>query len=110
LTRNFEALNARSGSNQVSLLNIMMDLKKCCNHPFLFPTAADVSVKFCLFSLQFLNFGFVFQEAPKLPNGMFEGKALTKACGKLELLSSMLKILQKDNHRVLIFSQVITSE
>ena len=41
LTRNFDALNTR-GSNQVSLLNIMMDLKKCCNHPYLFPTAADV--------------------------------------------------------------------
>ena len=28
----------------MSLLNIMMDLKKCCNHPYLFPTASDVSV------------------------------------------------------------------
>ena len=46
------------------------------------------------------------QESPKLPNGMFEGRALTKACGKLELLSSMLKVLQRDGHRVLIFSQV----
>lgn len=44
LTRNFEALNSGKGSLQVSLLNIMMDLKKCCNHPFLFPTAADVSI------------------------------------------------------------------
>lgn len=45
LTRNFEALNARTGSNQVSLLNIMMDLKKCCNHPYLFPTAANVGAQ-----------------------------------------------------------------
>ncbi|KAG8568678.1 hypothetical protein GDO81_014106 [Engystomops pustulosus] len=30
----------RRGGNQVSLLNIMMDLKKCCNHPYLFPVAA----------------------------------------------------------------------
>lgn len=44
LTRNFEALNQK-GSNQVSLLNIMMDLKKCCNHPYLFPTASLVSEK-----------------------------------------------------------------
>lgn len=41
LTRNFDALNAKGG-NQVSLLNIMMDLKKCCNHPYLFPVAAQV--------------------------------------------------------------------
>ncbi|ODM89703.1 Chromodomain-helicase-DNA-binding protein Mi-2 [Orchesella cincta] len=39
LTRNFEALNSRSGGQQVTLLNIMMDLKKCCNHPYLFSAA-----------------------------------------------------------------------
>ncbi len=70
----------------MSLLNIMMDLKKCSNHPYLFPTAAD--------------------EAPKMPNNMFEGSALIKACGKLDLLSKMLTVLKRDNHRVLIFSQV----
>lgn len=43
MTRNFEALNAKGGGHQVSLLNIMMDLKKCCNHPYLFPAAAQVS-------------------------------------------------------------------
>lgn len=42
LTRNFEALNTRGGGNQVSLLNVVMDLKKCCNHPYLFPAAATV--------------------------------------------------------------------
>ena len=42
LTRNFEALNTRGGGNQVSLLNVVMDLKKCCNHPYLFPVAAMV--------------------------------------------------------------------
>uniref|UniRef100_A0A4W5QKY5 Chromodomain helicase DNA binding protein 4 n=1 Tax=Hucho hucho TaxID=62062 RepID=A0A4W5QKY5_9TELE len=40
LTRNFDALNTRGGGNQVSLLNVVMDLKKCCNHPYLFPGAA----------------------------------------------------------------------
>ncbi|XP_023225799.1 chromodomain-helicase-DNA-binding protein Mi-2 homolog [Centruroides sculpturatus] len=86
LTRNFEALNAKGGGHQVSLLNIMMDLKKCCNHPYLFPGAA--------------------QEAPKLPNGAYEGSALTKACGKLLLLQSMLRKLHSGGHRVLIFSQM----
>lgn len=42
LTKNFEALNSKGGGNQVSLLNIMMDLKKCCNHPYLFPVASMV--------------------------------------------------------------------
>nr|KAG5696298.1 hypothetical protein BaRGS_027908 [Batillaria attramentaria] len=85
LTRNFDALNAKGG-NQVSLLNIMMDLKKCCNHPYLFPVAA--------------------QEAPRTTNNAFEGSALIKACGKLELMAKMLKQLKVTGHRVLIFSQM----
>ncbi|XP_041843081.1 chromodomain-helicase-DNA-binding protein 4 isoform X4 [Melanotaenia boesemani] len=86
LTRNFEALNTRGGGNQVSLLNVVMDLKKCCNHPYLFPAAAT--------------------EAPKLPNGMYEGTALTKASGKLMLLHKMMKKLKEGGHRVLVFSQM----
>ncbi|XP_056154916.1 chromodomain-helicase-DNA-binding protein 4a isoform X1 [Lampris incognitus] len=86
LTRNFEALNTRGGGNQVSLLNVVMDLKKCCNHPYLFPVAA--------------------MEAPKMPNGMYDGSALTKAAGKLLLLQKMLRKLKEGGHRVLIFSQM----
>ncbi|XP_035991036.1 chromodomain-helicase-DNA-binding protein 4 isoform X5 [Fundulus heteroclitus] len=86
LTRNFEALNTRGGGNQVSLLNVVMDLKKCCNHPYLFPAAAT--------------------EAPKLPNGMYEGTSLTKASGKLMLLHKMMKKLKEGGHRVLVFSQM----
>ncbi|XP_027013238.1 chromodomain-helicase-DNA-binding protein 4a isoform X1 [Tachysurus fulvidraco] len=86
LTRNFEALNTRGGGNQVSLLNVVMDLKKCCNHPYLFPVAA--------------------MEAPKMPNGMYDGSALTKSSGKLLLLHKMLRKLKEGGHRVLIFSQM----
>ncbi|XP_018079795.1 chromodomain helicase DNA binding protein 4 L homeolog isoform X1 [Xenopus laevis] len=86
LTRNFEALNTRGGGNQVSLLNVVMDLKKCCNHPYLFPVAA--------------------MEAPKMPNGMYDGSALIKGAGKLFLLQKMLRKLKDDGHRVLIFSQM----
>ncbi|XP_072281166.1 chromodomain-helicase-DNA-binding protein 4 isoform X2 [Pyxicephalus adspersus] len=86
LTRNFEALNARGGGNQVSLLNVVMDLKKCCNHPYLFPVAA--------------------MEAPKMPNGMYDGSALIKGAGKLLLLQKMLRNLKDNGHRVLIFSQM----
>uniref|UniRef100_A0A670J3Q4 Chromodomain helicase DNA binding protein 5 n=1 Tax=Podarcis muralis TaxID=64176 RepID=A0A670J3Q4_PODMU len=86
LTRNFEALNSKGGGNQVSLLNIMMDLKKCCNHPYLFPVAAV--------------------EAPVLPNGSYDGSSLVKSSGKLMLLQKMLKKLRDGGHRVLIFSQM----
>uniref|UniRef100_A0A3B1IIV4 Helicase ATP-binding domain-containing protein n=1 Tax=Astyanax mexicanus TaxID=7994 RepID=A0A3B1IIV4_ASTMX len=79
LTRNFEALNSKGGGNQVSLLNIMMDLKKCCNHPYLFPVT---------------------------PSGAYEGSSLTKSSGKLMLLQKMLRKLKEQGHRVLVFSQV----
>lgn len=46
------------------------------------------------------------QEAAKLPNGMFEGEAMKRSCGKLNLLAKMMKILKDDGHRVLVFSQV----
>ncbi|XP_064207642.1 chromodomain-helicase-DNA-binding protein 3-like isoform X1 [Anguilla rostrata] len=86
LTRNFEALNSKGGGNQVSLLNIMMDLKKCCNHPYLFPAAA--------------------MESPKTVSGAYEGSALIKASGKLLLMQKMLRKLKEQGHRVLIFSQM----
>lgn len=79
LTRNYEALNPKGGGQQVSLLNIMMDLKKCCNHPYLFPAAA--------------------QEAPTGPNGTYEISALIRASGKLLLLSRMLRKLRDSGHR-----------
>lgn len=45
LTKNYDALNVKGGGRQVSLLNIVMDLKKCCNHPYLFPVASEVHSK-----------------------------------------------------------------
>ncbi|XP_037933405.1 chromodomain-helicase-DNA-binding protein Mi-2 homolog [Teleopsis dalmanni] len=86
LTKNYEALNSKSGGNSCSLINVMMDLKKCCNHPYLFPSAAE--------------------EATTTAGGMYEINSLTKAAGKLVLLSKMLKQLKEQGHRVLIFSQM----
>merc|ERR1712045_268851 len=84
-THNFDSLRAKSGAS-CSLLNIMVELKKVANHPYLLSVAAE--------------------EAPIAPNGPFEVKAMTKACGKLVLLSKMLKKLKAEGHRVLIFSQM----
>lgn len=64
----------------------MMDLKKCCNHHYLFPSAAE--------------------EAITTAGGLYEISSLTKAAGKLVLLSKMLKQLKEKGHRVLIFSQM----
>ena len=85
LTRNFESLRAKSGA-QSSLLNVMMELKKVANHPYLMAAASE--------------------EAPISSNGLFEIKAMTQACGKLVLMSKMLRKLKEQGHRVLIFSQM----
>merc|ERR1712226_846892 len=85
LTRNFDALRAKSGAS-CSLLNVMMELKKVSNHPYLLAAASE--------------------EAPIAPNGLFEVGAMTKASGKLVLLAKMLAKLKETGHRVLIFSQM----
>lgn len=85
LTHNFEALRAKSGA-QSSLLNVMMELKKVANHPYLLPAAAE--------------------EGPIGPNGLFEIKAMTQSCGKLVVMSKMMRKLKEQGHRVLIFSQM----
>ena len=86
LTKNFEALNTKGGGQQMSLINIMMELKKCCNHPYLFSVCS--------------------MEAPLSPNGLYEINALTKASGKLIIMQQMLRKLKAGGHRVLIFSQM----
>ena len=83
LTRNYEALKVKSGT---SLTNVLMELKKICNHPYLNDKCSE--------------------GAPRLSNNAFEGSELTANCGKLLLMQKMLKKLKEEGHRVLIFSQM----
>ncbi|XP_076912724.1 protein CHROMATIN REMODELING 4-like [Bidens hawaiensis] len=84
LTKNYQVLrNIGKGIPQQSMLNIVMQLRKVCNHPYLIPgTEPDAG------SVEFLH------------------DMRIKASAKLALLHSMLKILKKEGHRVLIFSQM----
>jgi len=63
------------------LLNLVMQLRKCCNHPYLFPHVEDRSL-------------------PAL------GEHLIDSCGKLKVLDKLLARLKERNHRVLVFSQM----
>ncbi|CAL9122678.1 unnamed protein product [Musa textilis] len=84
LTKNYQILrNIGKGGAQQSLLNIVMQLRKVCNHPYLIPGTEPESG-----SMEFLH------------------EMRIKASAKLTLLHSMLKILHKEGHRVLIFSQM----
>lgn len=88
LTRNYTALNQGAKGQKQSLLNVMMELKKASNHPFMFPNAED-----------------------RILNGSDRRddllKGLITSSGKMMLLDQLLSKLKRDNHRVLIFSQMV---
>lgn len=88
LTRNYTALNAGSKSGKTSLLNIMMELKKASNHPFMFPNAEDR----------------ILDGSDARDDQL---KALITSSGKMMLLDQLLTKMKKDGHRVLIFSQMV---
>lgn len=88
LTRNYAALSDASSGHKQSLLNIMMELKKVSNHPYMFAGAEDRVLK-----------GSERRED--------QIKGLITSSGKMMLLDQLLTKLKKDNHRVLIFSQMV---
>jgi len=88
LTRNYAALNEGGKGHKQSLLNIMMELKKASNHPYMFPGAEDRIVN-----------------GSERPEDRLKG--LITSSGKMMLLDQLLTKLRKDNHRVLIFSQMV---
>ncbi|KAL2629360.1 hypothetical protein R1flu_014046 [Riccia fluitans] len=81
LTRNYLLL--RNGAKQKSMLNIVMQLRKVCNHPYL-----------------------IAGTEPETGTPEFLQEMRIKASAKLMLLHSMLGKLKADGHRVLIFSQM----
>ncbi|KAJ1922114.1 ATP-dependent DNA helicase Hrp3 [Tieghemiomyces parasiticus] len=84
-TRNYQALNrGAGGGSHTSLINIMMELKKAANHPYLFPGAEPTGQT----------------QAEQL-------RGLVRSSGKMVLLDSLLTRLRAGGHRVLIFSQMV---
>ncbi|XP_078441863.1 chromatin remodeling 5 [Wolffia australiana] len=89
LERNFHSLNKGVRGNQVSLLNVVVELKKCCNHPFLFESADH-------------GYG---GDANTSDSSKVERIILSS--GKLVILDKLLIRLKETKHRVLIFSQMV---
>ncbi|XP_068011418.1 chromodomain-helicase-DNA-binding protein 1 isoform X2 [Melanerpes formicivorus] len=85
LTRNYKALSKGSKGSTSGFLNIMMELKKCCNHCYLIKPPDDN---------EFYNK----QEALQ---------HLIRSSGKLILLDKLLIRLRERGNRVLIFSQMV---
>jgi chromodomain-helicase-DNA-binding protein 1 len=72
----------------VSLLNVVVELKKCCNHPFLFESA---------------DYGY---GGDANMNDSSKVQRIILSSGKLVILDKLLNRLRETKHRVLIFSQV----
>jgi len=80
LMRDLDVLQGKSG-NRTALLNIVMQLRKCAGHPYLFPGVEDRTL-------------------PPLGNHLVDN------CGKMVLLDKLLKKLKENGHRVLLFTQM----
>ncbi|XP_074489112.1 chromodomain-helicase-DNA-binding protein 2 isoform X3 [Sebastes fasciatus] len=85
LTRNYRALWKGTRGSSSGFLNIVMELKKCCNHSFLIKQPDDVENETQKEHLQ----------------------SLVKGSGKLVLLDKLLTRLRERGNRVLIFSQMV---
>lgn len=80
LIRDIDAIQGSSG-NRTAILNIVMQLRKCAGHPYLFSGVEDRTL-------------------PPL------GEHLIENCGKMVLLDKLLKRLKERGHRVLLFTQM----
>lgn len=80
-------------SNQPSLMNVMMELRKCCNHPYLVRGVEER-----------IHDELTPEEAAD-PD--ITSKKLIDSCGKLVLLDKLLPRLHSQGHKVLIFSQMV---
>eukprot|EP00736_Rhodelphis_marinus_P006436 Rmarinus@m.16471 len=82
LERDIDAVNDITGKvDRSRLLNIVMQLRKACNHPYLFDGVEDRSLD---------------------PFG----EHVVSNCGKMIVLDKLLERMQKQGSRVLIFSQM----
>uniref|UniRef100_A0A8C3UG74 DNA helicase n=1 Tax=Catharus ustulatus TaxID=91951 RepID=A0A8C3UG74_CATUS len=85
LTRNYKALSKGTRGSTSGFLNIVMELKKCCNHCYLIKPP----------------------EENERENGLETLQSLIRSSGKLILLDKLLTRLRERGNRVLIFSQMV---
>ncbi|KAK9516719.1 hypothetical protein VZT92_024635 [Zoarces viviparus] len=85
LMRNYRALFKGTRGSSSGFLNIVMELKKCCNHSFLIKQPEDIDGETQQEHLQ----------------------SVVRGSGKLVLLDKLLTRLRERGNRVLIFSQMV---
>ena len=97
IARNYRDLNKGVKGKKSSLSNIIVELKKCVNHPYLIKQPGlDVSTD-----------EEREREAAEMSNPELHLAAMIRHSGKLILLDKLLRRLRETGHRVLIFSQMV---
>eukprot|EP00978_Attheya_sp_CCMP212_P007132 scaffold16597_cov49-Attheya_sp.AAC.1 len=81
LLRDIDSITSNTNKAKTAVLNIVMQLRKCCGHPYLFEGVEDRSLD------------------PL-------GEHLVQNCGKLNMVDKLLKKLKERGSRVLIFTQM----
>uniref|UniRef100_A0A8B9DEF9 Chromodomain helicase DNA binding protein 6 n=1 Tax=Anser cygnoides TaxID=8845 RepID=A0A8B9DEF9_ANSCY len=95
LEKNFSFLSKGANQhNMPNLINTMMELRKCCNHPYLINGAEEKILE-----------DFRKTHSPEAPD--FQLQAMIQAAGKLVLIDKLLPKLIAGGHKVLIFSQMV---
>ncbi len=88
-----------------SLMNIQMELRKCCNHPFLVRGVEDHEVDTMVEDMMKGADKGVLSEKDVARARLERG--LVQSSGKMILLDKLLPKLRSEGHKVLIFSQFI---
>uniref|UniRef100_A0A4W6DRT1 Chromodomain helicase DNA binding protein 6 n=1 Tax=Lates calcarifer TaxID=8187 RepID=A0A4W6DRT1_LATCA len=95
LEKNFSFLSKGANQhNMPNLINTMMELRKCCNHPYLITGAEEKILE-----------SFKKSHSPDAPD--FQLQAMIQAAGKLVLIDKLLPKLLAGGHKVLVFSQMV---
>ncbi|XP_043843002.1 chromodomain-helicase-DNA-binding protein 6 isoform X1 [Dromiciops gliroides] len=95
LEKNFSFLaKGANQHNMPNLINTMMELRKCCNHPYLINGAEEKILE-------------DFRKTHSPDSLDFQLQAMIQAAGKLVLIDKLLPKLIAGGHKVLIFSQMV---
>ena len=94
-------------SNAPSLMNVVMELRKCCNHPFLIRGAEDRIIEDAADNERKISSAKNKNFTLPVDYAKLTGEQLVKSSGKFVLLSKLLPKLYSGGHKVLIFSQMV---
>jgi len=94
-----------SRTNAPKLMNIQMELRKCCNHPFLLDGVEQRETD--RFYSESLNNGEFKGKSSDEQQIMINESGYVHTSGKMVLLDKLLPKLREEGHKVLIFSQMV---